>query len=58
MVRILYFQIKDHLRVGIDSDVPENERITDTIFKVDPLISRIEKGYESLPRRRDIAVEE
>ena len=58
MTRVKYFQIRSNLKVVIDTDVSENERKADKLFKIRPLMEKIKKGFLSHPRYSEVAVDE
>lgn len=58
MTRDRYFQIRSNLKVVIDTDVSEEDRKADKLFKIRPLHERIKNGCRSLPRYNEVAVDE
>ena len=53
-----YFQIRSSLKVVVDSDVTDDDKKLDRLWKVRPIMDRVRKGCLLLPRCRDLSIDE
>ncbi|KAG5886569.1 hypothetical protein JTB14_011281 [Gonioctena quinquepunctata] len=58
MTRKRFFSIRSHLKVVVDSDVSEEIRKKDELWKIKPLADKIRNSCLSLERRHIVAVDE
>lgn len=58
MTRDRFFLIRANLKVVIDSNVTLQEKSSDRLYKIRPLINRIRKGCLMLPRFPEVAIDE
>ncbi|KAG5890897.1 hypothetical protein JTB14_029465 [Gonioctena quinquepunctata] len=54
----IFFSIRSHLKVVVDSDVSEEIRKEDKLWKIKPLADKIRNSCLSLERRHIVAVDE
>lgn len=58
MSRDRFFKIRNNLKVIVDADVPAEVKQNDRFYKIRPVIERIRNGCLSLPRFKEVAVDE
>lgn len=58
MTRDRFFLIRTNLKVVIDNNVTLQEKSSDRLYKIRPLINRIRKGCLMLPRFSEVAIDE
>ncbi|KAG5882855.1 hypothetical protein JTB14_000631 [Gonioctena quinquepunctata] len=58
MTRKIFFSIRSHLKVVVDSDVSEEIRKKDELWKIKPLADKIRNSCLPLERRHIVAVDE
>lgn len=58
MTRDRFFRIRSSLKAVIDIDVPVEERKSDRLWKVRPVINRVRKGCLAQARTSDVSIDE
>ncbi|XP_035219158.1 piggyBac transposable element-derived protein 3-like [Stegodyphus dumicola] len=58
ITRNKYFQIRNHLKVLDDAQVTDEKKNKDKLWKVRPIMDRVRKGCLTLPRSKNLAVDE
>lgn len=58
MTRDRFFAIRSNLKVVIDGNLTLQEKSSDRLYKIRPLINRIRKGCLMLPRFSEVAIDE
>ncbi|XP_035220835.1 piggyBac transposable element-derived protein 3-like [Stegodyphus dumicola] len=58
ITRNKYFQIRNHLKVLDDAQVTDEQKQKDKLWKVRPIMDRVRKSCLTLPRSKNLAVDE
>lgn len=58
MNRDRYFKIRNNLKVVVDLDVPDDQKKTDRLWKVRPLLDQVRQGCLRIPRTSKVSIDE
>lgn len=58
MNRDRYFKIRNNLKVVVDLDVPDDQKKTDRLWKVRPLLEQVRQGCLRMPRTSKVSIDE